>query len=88
MLTGRVRRHGHPVTGALILLVPESGESPAFSAVSARGGSYELPLPAPGRYVLSVTDPSGKTHTRLVVLPSPDTVVDVELCGEPPSAKV
>ncbi|MFF2604383.1 MFS transporter [Arthrobacter koreensis] len=85
MLTGRVRRHGHPVTGALILLVPESGESPAFSAVSARGGSYELPLPAPGRYVLSVTDPSGKTHTRLVVLPSPDTVVDVELCGEPPS---
>ncbi|MBF4995082.1 MFS transporter [Arthrobacter gandavensis] len=84
-LTGRIRHHGRPVTGALILLVPEAEDATAFSVVSARGGSYELPLPAPGRYVLSVTEPSGTTHTRLVVLPSPDTVVDVELGGEPPS---
>ena len=85
MLSGRIRHHGRPVTGAVILLVSETGGAMALSAVSARGGSYELPLPAPGRYVLSVTEPSGAAHTRLVVLPSTDTHVDVELGGEPPS---
>ncbi|MGW9403811.1 MFS transporter [Arthrobacter sp. NPDC055585] len=85
MLTGRVRHHGRPVPNALILLVPQTGDAGALSAVSARDGSYELPLPAPGRYVLSVAEPSGATHTRLVVLPSADTDVDVELGGEPPS---
>lgn len=84
MLTGRIRHHGHAVSGALILLVPEAAEAMVLSAVSARDGSYELPLPSPGRYVLSVTEPSGATHTRLVVLPSTDTTVDVELGGEPP----
>ena len=85
VLTGRIRHHGRPVHDALILLVPEAGDARAVSAVSARDGSYELPLPAPGRYVLSVAEPSGATHTRLVVLPSANTDVDVELGGEPPS---
>lgn len=85
VLTGRIRHHGRPVHDALILLVPGAGDAHALSAVSARDGSYELPLPAPGRYVLSVTEQSGATHTRLVVLPSADTEVDVELGGEPPS---
>ncbi|MER2133086.1 MAG: MFS transporter [Arthrobacter sp.] len=84
MLTGRVRHHGRPVQNALILLVAQAGDAEALSAVSARDGSYELPLPAPGRYVLSVAEASGATHTRLVVLPSADTDVDVELGGEPP----
>lgn len=85
MLTGRVRHHGRPVGGALILLVPQTGEAQAVSTVSAGDGSFELPLPSPGRYVLSVAERSGAAHTRLVLLPTPDTVVDVELGGDPPS---
>ena len=81
-LSGRVTHHGRPVGSALILLVPVQGN--ALATRSARDGSYVLALPAPGRYILSVAERGGSTHTRLVVLPAPDTVIDVELGSRPP----
>ncbi|MCC3298889.1 hypothetical protein [Arthrobacter caoxuetaonis] len=61
------------------------GRRPGRFDSSAGDGSYELPLPSPGRYVLSVAEASGATHTRLILLPAADTEVDVELGGDPPS---
>ncbi|WP_151723934.1 MFS transporter [Arthrobacter luteolus] len=82
LLAGRIRHRSRPVDNALVLLVRGAGDAP--SAVrSGRDGSFELPLPAAGRYVLTVVEPSGRTHTRRVLLPSDDPVIDVELGGPP-----
>ncbi|WP_326831435.1 MFS transporter [Arthrobacter sp. BL-252-APC-1A] len=84
VLAGRVTHHRRAVPGALVLLVSPSGESEPVSVRSARDGSYELPLPSPGRYVLTVAEPGGATHTRRVQLPAPETRLDVDLGDEPP----
>ncbi|MBD8043778.1 MFS transporter [Arthrobacter sp. Sa2BUA2] len=81
LLEGRIRHGSRPVQNALVLLVRGAGDPPA-AVRSGRDGSFELPLPGAGRYVLTVVEPSGQTHTRRVVLPCADRVVDVEL-GSP-----
>ena len=82
LLEGRIRHGSRPVRNALVLLVRGAGDSPV-AARSGRDGSFELPLPAAGRYVLTVVEPSGQTHTRRVILPSADRVNDVELDSPP-----
>ncbi|MCQ1986925.1 MULTISPECIES: MFS transporter [unclassified Arthrobacter] len=83
-LTGRIRHAGRAVADALVILVRPGGEV-AASARSDGRGNYELPLPGSGEYVLSVIEPDARTtHTRTVVLPAPDTVIDVELGGREP----
>ncbi|MBD7994042.1 MFS transporter [Arthrobacter sp. Sa2CUA1] len=82
LLEGRIRHGSRPVRNALVLLVKGAGDPPA-AARSGRDGTFELPLPGPGRYVLTVVEPSGQTHTRRVELPCADRVIDVEL-GSPP----
>ncbi|MCQ1953488.1 MFS transporter [Arthrobacter sp. zg-Y238] len=83
-LTGRIRHAGRAVADALVILVRPGGEVSA-SARSDSRGNYELPLPGPGEYVLSIIEPDAHTtHTRSVVLPAPDTVIDVELGGREP----
>ena len=82
-LTGQISHDGRPVSGALVILVKPAGENPGSSR-SDSGGNYELPLPRPGTYILTVVEPDGvRTHTRRVTLPAPNTVIDVELGGPP-----
>ncbi|MDM7989198.1 MFS transporter [Arthrobacter sp. zg-Y877] len=84
LLTGRVRHAGRAVANALVILVRPGGATSA-SARSDSGGNYELALPGPGIYILSVLEPDGQTtHSRRVVLPAPDAVVDVDLGGREP----
>ncbi|MCC9204840.1 MFS transporter [Arthrobacter sp. zg-Y769] len=84
LLTGRVRHAGRAVPDALIILVRPGGAASA-STRSDTGGNYELALPGPGVYILSVLEPDGQTtHSRRVVLPAPDTVIDVDLGGREP----
>ena len=84
-LTGKVTHEGRPVTGALVVLVQPS-EGKTAAARSDSNGNYELPLPRPGTYVLTVVEPDGgATHTRRVTLPAPNTVIDAELGAEPPT---
>ena len=78
LMAGRVTRRGRPVGNALVLLVRGAGDPPAATR-SDRNGNYELPLPAPGRYVLTVVEAQGQTHTRRVLLPVAGPAVDVEL---------
>ena len=69
---------------ALVILVRPGGEVTA-SARSDSRGHYELPLPGAGEYVLSaIESEAGTAHTRRVLLPAPDTVIDVELGGREP----
>lgn len=85
VLTGTVTHGSRPVAGALVILVQTSSQK-TVSAVSDTGGGYELPLPRPGTYVLTVVEPDGvRTHTRRVTLPAPNTVIDVELGGGAPT---
>ena len=85
VLTGQVRHNRRPVGGALVSMVgPENRNTAAVRA--DRHGNYELGLPRPGTYVLTVVEPDGiTTHTRRVLLPAPGTVIDVELGDESPT---
>lgn len=83
LLTGQVRHGRRAVAGALVILVQPAGENRS-AARSDKHGNYALPLPRPGTYVLTVVEPDGvTTHTRRVTLPAPNTVIDVEVGGEP-----
>ncbi|MBO0895619.1 MFS transporter [Arthrobacter sunyaminii] len=84
-LTGKITHDNRPVEGALVVLVrPSEGETVAVHSDNA--GNYELPLPRPGTYILTVVEPDGATsHTRRVILPAPNTLIDVELGTAPPT---
>lgn len=84
-LTGKITQDNRPAAGALVVLVrPSVGETVAVQSDEA--GNYELPLPRPGTYILTVVEPDGATsHTRRVTLPAPNTVIDVELGTAPPT---
>ncbi|WP_461168744.1 MFS transporter [Arthrobacter sp. Z1-15] len=84
-LTGQITHNRLPVAGALVILVQPAGENRA-AARSDSAGRYVLPLPRTGTYILTVVEPDGATtHTRRVALPAPNTVIDMELGGDPPT---
>ena len=83
-LTGQIRHGRRAVAGALVTLVRPAGESTSAARSDARG-RYELPLPRPGTYILTVVEADGvTTHTRRVTLPAPNAVIDMELGSGPP----
>ena len=83
-INGVLTLNGRPLPDALMLLVRPTGESSAATRTGT-DGSYELPLPRPGLYVLSVVEADGvTTHTRRVSLPAPSPVVDVEFGEQVP----
>ena len=83
-LSGRILRGGQPLPSALVILVRPGGETSASVRSDSRG-NYELPLPGSGTYILSIVEPDGRTtHSRRVVLPAPETVIDVEFGGRTP----
>ena len=84
MLSGTVAHAGRPLADCLVVLGRPT-EAVTASARSDREGRYELPLPRPGTYILAVVEPDGATtHTRRVVLPTSDPVIDVEFAAETP----
>lgn len=78
LMTGRITRGGAPATNALVLLVKGGGDPPSATR-SDRNGGYELPLPAPGRYILTVVEDGGGTHSRRIQVPGSGPGGDIEL---------
>ena len=77
-LSGTVTRKGAPIVGALVILTEATGE--VVGSVTANGaGSYCMPLPGAGRYIVTALDPdTNLAHARKVVLDVRSAVVDIE----------
>lgn len=79
MLSGTVRDGtSSTVADAVVVLTRLSGEC-AGSARTEADGRYELPLPANGRYVLTVVTSDGATTARSVSVWGTARTVDVDL---------
>jgi hypothetical protein len=92
-LSGRVRRGGAPVPGALVSL--SAAEGGVVASVRADDtGRYAIPLPIAGRYIVTALEPDTLiAHARKVVLDVQSVVVDfdvpvtaTELPGSPAGA--
>ena len=88
LLTGHVTDDGDPLGGVMLSLIRHSGEYVATTHAEA-DGAYEIGLPPPGRYVLTVVDhPTGRTRSRAVQVGSMSTTLDIDLTtGIPRSAR-
>lgn len=76
-LSGRLTRGERAVTEAVLVLTRHSGET-VGTTTTRRDGSYELPLPPSGRYVLTVV--AGATTTsRALTVWGTARVIDVDL---------
>ena len=86
LLSGRVTDDGRPLGGVLVSLIRHSGEFVATSTADATG-AYEIGLPPPGRYVLTVVDhPTGRTRSRALTILSTSTTLDIDIVtGIPPA---
>lgn len=79
LLSGRVTDDGAPVAGAMISLIKHSGEY-VGTAYAEPDGTYEIGLPPPSRYVLTVVDhASGRARSRALSVLSTSTTLDVDL---------
>jgi EmrB/QacA subfamily drug resistance transporter len=78
-LSGRVRRGGAPVSGALVSLSAAAGGVVA-SVRSDDVGRYAIPLPTAGRYIVTALEPDTLTaHACKVVLDVQSVVVDFDV---------
>ncbi|SDB84877.1 Major Facilitator Superfamily protein [Sanguibacter gelidistatuariae] len=83
-LSGRAMLDGAGFEGCLVVLTSTGGEHLA-STRSGPDGSYELTLPAGGRYLLTMLDPAARrTRTRQIVVLAQSVVVDLELADPEP----
>ena len=85
VLRGRLRLRGlitdgegEPISDALVVLTRISGES-VGSIRTEHDGSYEIPRPANGRYVLTVISPDGAIGARPVTVWEAARSVDLAL---------
>lgn len=79
VLSGRVLDDGAAVPGAMVSLIRHSGEYVATTHADTTG-SYEIGLPPPGRYVLTVVDhETGRTRSRALTVLSTSTTLDVDI---------
>jgi hypothetical protein len=80
-LSGTVRRDGQPVADALVALSEATGEV-VRSVRTDDAGFYRMPLPAAGRYIVTMLEPDTRhAHPRKVVLDVRSAVVDIEVAG-------
>ncbi|MDQ3357641.1 MAG: MFS transporter [Actinomycetota bacterium] len=78
-LTGQVTENGEPLSGVLLSLIRHSGEYVATGRCE-QDGSYEIGLPPPGRYVLTVVDlASNRTRSRAVQVGSTSSSLDIDI---------
>lgn len=79
LLTGHVTDDGDPLGAVMLSLIRHSGEYVATTHADP-SGSYEIGLPPPGRYVLTIVDhPTGRTRSRSVQVGSMSTTLDIDL---------
>lgn len=79
LLSGHVTDGGHPLGGVMISLIRHSGEYVGTTTADEEGG-YEIGLPPPGRYVLTVVDhASGRTRSRALTVHSTSTTLDIDV---------
>ena len=78
-LSGRMRRGGVPLPGALVSL--SAAEGGVVASVRADGiGRYTIPLPTAGRYIVTALEPDTLTaHACKVVLDVRSVVVDFDI---------
>ncbi|HKX67755.1 MAG TPA: MFS transporter [Intrasporangium sp.] len=86
LLSGRVTDHATPLGGVMLSLIRHSGEYVA-TAHAGPDGTYEIGLPPPGRYVLTVVDHgTGRTRSRAVQIGSTSATLDVDIVTGVPQA--
>ena len=79
LLSGRVTDDGTPLGAVMLSLIRHSGEYVA-TAHAEPDGRYEVGLPPPGRYVLTIVDhATGRTRSRAVQIGSTSATVDVDI---------
>ncbi|QDO88767.1 MFS transporter [Ornithinimicrobium ciconiae] len=79
LLTGHITDHGDPLPQVMLSLIRHSGEYVATTHADTEGG-YEIGLPPPGRYVLTVVDhPTGRTRSRAVQIGSTSATLDLDI---------
>lgn len=78
-LTGWVTDEGEPLGAALLSLIRHSGDYAGTTAPDP-DGHYELGLPPPGRYVLTVIETAtGRTRSRAVQIGAVSATLDIDL---------
>lgn len=78
-LSGQVTDDGEPLGDVMLSLIRRSGEHVA-TAHADLTGHYEIGLPPPGEYVLTVVDlTSGRTRSRAVQLGPASSTVDIDI---------
>lgn len=86
LLSGRVTDDGTPLGAIMLSLIRHSGEYVA-TAHADPDGRYEIGLPPPGRYVLTVVDhATGRTRSRAVQIGSTSATLDVDIVTGIPQA--
>lgn len=86
LLSGHVTDEGVARGGVMLSLIRHSGEYVA-TAHADPDGSYEIGLPPPGRYVLTVVDhATGRTKSRAVQVGSTSMTLDVDIVTATPRA--
>lgn len=79
LLSGHVLDSGAPLGGVLVSVIRHSGEYVATTRADATG-TFDIGLPPPGRYVLTVVDhTTGRTRSRAVNVFSTSTTVDIDI---------
>lgn len=79
MLSGQVTDDGEPLGDVLVSLIRHSGEYVATTHADL-AGRYEIGLPPPRRYVLTVVDLlSGRTRSRAVQIGPASSTLDVDV---------
>lgn len=87
LLTGHVTDDGEPLGEVMLSLIRHSGEYVATRHADADGG-YEIGLPPPGRYVLTVVDhATGRTRSRAVQIGSTSSTLDIDIVTGIPRAR-
>ncbi|MGO0577894.1 MFS transporter [Ornithinimicrobium panacihumi] len=82
-LSGQVTDDGTPLGDVMLSLIRHSGEYVATSHADLVG-HYELELPPPGRYVLTVVDLlTGRTRSRAVTVGPTSSEVDIDMVRTP-----
>lgn len=77
-LSGRITRGGQPVPDALVTLGEAAGGT-VQSVHTDKAGTYCMPLPAAGRYIVTALEPdTWRATARKIVLDVRSAVVDIE----------
>lgn len=80
-VSGIASRAGAPVPGAMVAITEASGEV-VRSVVADEHGHYCMPLPAAGRYIVTMLEPATmQAHARKLVLDVRSAVVDIDAPG-------